>query len=333
MGKMQLTVFDTPGLGDTKGRSLDYLDQIMDALKQEMPDAIVLVTDERKFGIEVNVGLLALRQCLYLAFSPGRIILLTNKFPTHFQLKNSDPFIEEFGEAEEHLKTLAQEKLHEVSEIMTHSDGTESLTSVVRNSNEQFDGIPLLRQMLCSLPPNAWPGLQKAKTFTKARADAYQAVHNNSDYEQAQQEAEDLKELVAELKLEVESYKGKRTAGWAVAAAGAGVGVLLAAGAMPAAILFAGAGYVAAGAGAAGTAGAVVGLWEAANAGQVVKRLKEADKRLAAAGNKKEHAVRMQQEAKEYLRRMDFLKARLSDRILASDISQLKDLGAEKTEL
>jgi len=88
-GDLRMTVFDTPGLGDTKGRSIKFLDIMMDRIKQEKPHAIIFfMPSDMKFGPEINYALKCFAQCLKPSASStvgmpdGRVLLVVNKLPS-----------------------------------------------------------------------------------------------------------------------------------------------------------------------------------------------------------------------------------------------------------
>lgn len=85
---LALTVFDTPGLGDTKGRSILFLDEMMTAIMRERPHGLVFVINAgSKFGPEIKLALLCFAQCLKtsvdseIGLPHGRVILLVNHLP------------------------------------------------------------------------------------------------------------------------------------------------------------------------------------------------------------------------------------------------------------
>lgn len=85
---LALTVFDTPGLGDTKGRSIQFLDNMMTKIIKERPHGLVFVLNAgSKFGPEIKLALLCFAQCLKtsvdseIGLPHGRVLLLVNHLP------------------------------------------------------------------------------------------------------------------------------------------------------------------------------------------------------------------------------------------------------------
>jgi len=65
---VQLTLFDTPGLADTKGRSLLFLDNIMKTIKREKPHALIFVTAWGKIDTKTKLVLRTFSQCFKTTF-------------------------------------------------------------------------------------------------------------------------------------------------------------------------------------------------------------------------------------------------------------------------
>lgn len=109
---VELTVFDTPGMGDTQGRSIEFLDHIVDAIQKERPHGFVFVVNGSsgaKLGPGLNAALACFAQCLKPAFDSasglplGRVLLVVN----HLEADGDWDEDEESLSAEEKRKNLA----------------------------------------------------------------------------------------------------------------------------------------------------------------------------------------------------------------------------------
>ena len=85
VGGMKLIVYDTPGMGDTQGRSIHFLDDIMNCIKNEAPHAILFfMNGDAKFTPDVQNALRCFAQCLKpsttdtLGLPHGRVFLIVN---------------------------------------------------------------------------------------------------------------------------------------------------------------------------------------------------------------------------------------------------------------
>jgi len=88
-GDLRLTIFDTPGLGDTKGRSIRFLDIMMERIKEEKPHLLIFfIPSDMKFGPEIHFALKCFAQCLKpsagssVGMPDGRVLLVVNKLPS-----------------------------------------------------------------------------------------------------------------------------------------------------------------------------------------------------------------------------------------------------------
>lgn len=88
---LQLVVYDTQGMGDTKGRSTMFLDQIVTGIKKERPHGFIFVINGgsgSKFGPDVKHALRCFAQCLKpgvdskLSLPLGRVLLVVNHLPS-----------------------------------------------------------------------------------------------------------------------------------------------------------------------------------------------------------------------------------------------------------
>lgn len=86
-GDLALIMFDTQGMGDTKGRSIKFLDDIVTAIKKEKPHGLMFVINGgtgSKFGPDVKNALRCFAQCLKpsgdsdLGLPDGRVLLIVN---------------------------------------------------------------------------------------------------------------------------------------------------------------------------------------------------------------------------------------------------------------
>lgn len=88
IGELDLTVFDTPGLGDTKGRSTQFLNLMMERVQRERPHGFLFFVDgDKPFSKEIQHALEAFAHCMKpsldstVTLPPGRTLLVVNKLP------------------------------------------------------------------------------------------------------------------------------------------------------------------------------------------------------------------------------------------------------------
>jgi len=88
IGDLRLVTLDTPGLGDTKGRSIEFLNVMMEKIKAEKPHGLIFVINGgAKHDSGVKYALKCFAQCLKpshqsdLGVPAGRILLVVNHLP------------------------------------------------------------------------------------------------------------------------------------------------------------------------------------------------------------------------------------------------------------
>lgn len=223
---MDLTVWDTPGLGDTKGRSLKFLDEIIERLQTVKPHALVLVVGgNQKNTLELHVALRSLGQCIGHALLPSRILLLVNKMVTPFQLENDDPPILGEPRQQEHIRNLTDEKRREVSRFMGLQE-VDYLTNVVANSAESKDGVMNLLRIIRGLPSRPW-AVSDMKTFTQVYTNAKDALTDaDSLRRQADEETSAMDRRIQETKTDLDYFD--RSGAGKIAAVAAVIGTAIA---------------------------------------------------------------------------------------------------------
>lgn len=79
--KLNLTIIDTPGMADTSGRSIEFLDMILSTLRQNPPDMVMFVdTGVRNTLLQSTTALL--RFAFHDRLSPLNSIAVLNKYQT-----------------------------------------------------------------------------------------------------------------------------------------------------------------------------------------------------------------------------------------------------------
>ena len=81
----ELKAFDTPGIGDSKGRSIEFLNKIAQTIKETPLNLIIILVEYGKFDTGLYSNLEVLRECLN-DLSQSSSMLIINKVPTEKSL-------------------------------------------------------------------------------------------------------------------------------------------------------------------------------------------------------------------------------------------------------
>lgn len=81
--KLALDVTDTPGMGDTKSRSVEFLDHIIQVIRWSNPDMLIFVLSEVRFSQSQQNLVKALRECIPIMNSGNTMVI--------FNQQNFDP--------------------------------------------------------------------------------------------------------------------------------------------------------------------------------------------------------------------------------------------------
>ncbi|CAF1439747.1 unnamed protein product [Adineta ricciae] len=85
-GLLELTVVDTPGIGDTNGRSSEFLDKIVEYIRTHDINTIAIVVKHDKINEPFRKYLTALKETL-VRFNDAQTILIVNKVTPEEQLR------------------------------------------------------------------------------------------------------------------------------------------------------------------------------------------------------------------------------------------------------
>ncbi|CAF0960395.1 unnamed protein product [Adineta steineri] len=101
--RLILTVVDTPGVGDTKGRSHDFMDHIVTNIKTKGANMLLIVLPYGRLVKGLKNNLLALKECIN-GFYDLSTVLIINQMPSEYQLQRNNP-PQTLGEMEDKAKT------------------------------------------------------------------------------------------------------------------------------------------------------------------------------------------------------------------------------------
>ncbi|CAF2261260.1 unnamed protein product [Rotaria magnacalcarata] len=88
--KLVLTIVDTPGIGDTKGRSQIFMDQIVNYTRTHGANMLFIILPHGRINPGLKNNLNALKECIN-GFYDLQTVLIINKVPKESRLKKSNP--------------------------------------------------------------------------------------------------------------------------------------------------------------------------------------------------------------------------------------------------
>lgn len=230
---MHLTVIDTPGLGDTGGRSLAFIDDIMDLIKGERPDAIVLVVHgAERMMITQQLALTAFAACFGETLQQNRVFLLANKASGVASLAGDGGFdVDDEAKAARLLTEITNEWRVVVNEAMMTRGTNQEILTIFPNSIDKNGeaGLPPLINAIGKLPPSKW-NLEHAMKFTDRLEETVKLLSDkNLLLKDVAKNKQILEEKLASTESDRDWYK-QEMATYRIATDHAGVGVGVSAG-------------------------------------------------------------------------------------------------------
>jgi len=209
---MNLRVIDTPGLGDTEGRSLEFLDTIMQKIKEEQPDVIVMVVPaDVRLQITHTVSISAFQACFGKAMRQDRILLLANKAPNAFTLENDFGIIDEDLQEVKLSQTLFGVK-DRVNEALAEAGDSMDFSAILPNSAGDSKGVDVLRDVISDVDTTEKWNLSSVVSFTERLKRTMKAVQDeNSLHEEYLDQKRQLKRKCDEQRVSLGSYKDLAT--------------------------------------------------------------------------------------------------------------------------
>ncbi|CAE7397121.1 unnamed protein product [Symbiodinium sp. CCMP2592] len=142
-GQMTLYVTDTPGVPDTKGRSVNFLNEVMSFARESRPHGIVWVVDAvGRFGNDMELALQAAKECWNGQLTESKLHVFVNRVPSAFSLAND-------GEEEENIEQVQAEKVDAavryVVKCLLGEDKVEGFRNYSWNLAGSHEGIKTLK--------------------------------------------------------------------------------------------------------------------------------------------------------------------------------------------
>jgi GTP-binding protein EngB required for normal cell division len=99
-----LTAFDTPGIGDSEGRSIQFLNEIAETIQSEPFNLLIVLVDYGRYDVGVKNYLEVLKECLN-GLSQSSTMLIVNKVPTEKVLAKKRANGEQIGDRDQEIRT------------------------------------------------------------------------------------------------------------------------------------------------------------------------------------------------------------------------------------
>lgn len=213
---------DTQGVSDTNGRTVDFLDHIVEHMRANPPNGIVLMYNaEQKDTASVRLGHKAMKLCFNESLPDGRTILVMNK------MKSLRGLVRSHGQgASDEYNRIYTENL---ANICSALDLDKSLSNVIPVEFGALDGsnnawIQAMHTRIGNLPSQPMD-CSRFKTFTEIMKRAHQLRDNAVDaHTVAEDSIKDMESRNANIRGDIEWHNNciKVTAASIAATATAG---------------------------------------------------------------------------------------------------------------
>mmetsp|Transcript_88145 Transcript_88145/g.169710 ORF Transcript_88145/g.169710 Transcript_88145/m.169710 type:complete len:432 (-) Transcript_88145:199-1494(-) len=171
---LRLHVFDTPGLGDTDGRSTKFLDKIIKDIILHRPHGLILVLKHGKISPELQLSLRAFSECLGAALEdPFRIVVFVNMLPTNATLKMEGIK----GKAiVQKRKELIRDSVDLVRSNVKVDDSATFNPVAFSNTYDTWDGLPDLLTFITAQMPDTQMSVEGIRTWSEVEVAANRQV-------------------------------------------------------------------------------------------------------------------------------------------------------------
>jgi len=167
-GPMSLVLVDTPGVPDTQGRGVQFLDNILSYVKENPVHGMVFVVDAGGWqSFEMELCMKALKECFNGMLSISRLIIYVNKLPTDFEFEETDPDIDDEG-----MRKIRQEKVHTMRQFLAKNllqeEDAEKFAMTAWNLQNSRDGADQLKAAIRQLPEETM-NAKEFRTWTECK--------------------------------------------------------------------------------------------------------------------------------------------------------------------
>ena len=166
-GKMKVETTDTPGVPDTEGRAVDFLDKIMMHCRSCPLHGIVWVVDANgRFSADLQMALKAAKECWNGQLTESRLIVYVNKVPNAFSFR---------GHPKDEVRQKQEEKVSQAVEyVVSYLLGPEKVAgfqNFVWNEQGSHAGVEFLKLAIAKLPsmPLGATQLKAVRTWTEIK--------------------------------------------------------------------------------------------------------------------------------------------------------------------
>ena len=182
---LRLEVIDTPGVPDTEGRGIAFLDEVMAYIKEKPPHGVVVVVDASgRYTEELHHALTALKLCFNNMLSESSLMVYVNKLPSDYTLKKQGIKGKEL--ADKRLEKVWQAVDSVVSYILG-PDKVKGFLNNVWNEQDSDAGADDLKHVISLLPSKPMESSQ-FRTWTETEKDYLALLNDAKSKEQIQEE-------------------------------------------------------------------------------------------------------------------------------------------------
>jgi len=227
-----LSVSDSPGLSDTKGRTFQFLDDMVEAIRKSKPHGFVIVVSSGKDSSELHLTMRALSECLGVLFEDHRrVALFVNMLPSDFQFRSERPSIQGVEKQAVQRLMMAREEGNHISHLLRLKQ-VFALKTVIGNTHGSWDGVDVLRNFISEMPETSMD-LSRIRNWTEVKTEAKQALSETQKQREVVMRSEaELRKRIRTLEDNIAYYENRLKVGGAFVGLGATSAVVAAHGMM-----------------------------------------------------------------------------------------------------
>ena len=173
-GTMSVVLVDTPGVPDTQGRGVQFLEIILPFVKENPVHGIVFIVNaSRRLSAELKLCVRAIKECFNGMLRESRLIIHVNKLPDDLEFEQNEPDMDD-----ESMMKIQSQKVNVITQflpvISLSGDQAKNFANTTWNLQGSRDGAGLLKAAICAFPSKPMVA-KEFRTWTQCK-DHYEAV-------------------------------------------------------------------------------------------------------------------------------------------------------------
>jgi len=165
--EMTVTLQDTPGVPDTQGRGVQFLDTVMQHARQHPPHGVVFAVDgSARLTSDLEFAVRCFKECFNNMLQESRLIIYVNKLPSNFALEEQG--ITDPAQQRQARRDKAKEVVDFIaSKLLSENTNFSTFAGWAWNMEGSRDGVRMLKDQIRHLPANPMQA-HHFRTWTEA---------------------------------------------------------------------------------------------------------------------------------------------------------------------